>query len=176
MAVGQRLHQRCRLSEEPHLPARAGCWSVVADRFRLGNAEKARVIEAIEVALGRGSGRLNVYRLVDEDGEPELWRFSTGLHCPDSDLRYSGPSLRISRSTPPWGPRHYLPRLWPRDQVDGAVIPNEKAHICARRRIEGKPSRRRLAGAAGRPHAPRRGRRHSARHALVPAHGRRRSG
>ena len=48
------------------------------------------MIEAIEVALKRGSGRLNVYRLVDE-GEPELWRFSTGLHCPDSDLRYSEP-------------------------------------------------------------------------------------
>ena len=63
---------------------------VVADRFRLGNAEKARVIEAIEVALRRGTGRLNVYRLVDE-GEPELWRFSTGLHCPDSNLRYSDP-------------------------------------------------------------------------------------
>ena len=63
---------------------------VVADRFRLGNAEKARVIEAIEVALKRGSGRLNVYRLRDE-GEPELWRFSTGLHCPDSDLRYAEP-------------------------------------------------------------------------------------
>jgi excinuclease ABC subunit A len=64
---------------------------VVADRFRLGNAEKARVIEAIEVALRRGTGRLNVYRLVDE-GAPELWRFSTGLHCPDSDLRYSDPT------------------------------------------------------------------------------------
>ena len=63
---------------------------VVADRFRLGNADKARAIEAIEVALKRGSGRLNVYRLVEE-GEPELWRFSTGLHCPDSDLRYSDP-------------------------------------------------------------------------------------
>ncbi|MFT4242333.1 MAG: excinuclease ABC subunit UvrA [Acidovorax sp.] len=63
---------------------------VVADRFRLGHAERARVIEAIEVALKRGSGRLNVYRLRDE-GEPELWRFSTGLHCPDSDLRYAEP-------------------------------------------------------------------------------------
>ena len=63
---------------------------VVADRFRLGNADKARAIEAIEVALKRGSGRLNVYRLVEE-GEPELWRFSTGLHCPDSELRYSDP-------------------------------------------------------------------------------------
>ncbi|SFD86817.1 excinuclease ABC subunit UvrA [Paracidovorax konjaci] len=63
---------------------------VVADRFRLGNAERARVVEAIEVALKRGAGRLNVYRL-QEEGDPELWRFSTGLHCPDSDLRYADP-------------------------------------------------------------------------------------
>ena len=33
---------------------------VVADRFRLGSAEKVRVMEAIELALKRGSGRLNV--------------------------------------------------------------------------------------------------------------------
>jgi excinuclease ABC subunit A len=86
---------------------------VVADRFRLGNAEKARVIEAIEVALKRGTGRLNVYVIpLAVQTEPvegrdsvstsstrtesgtlthELWRFSTGLHCPDSDLRYSDP-------------------------------------------------------------------------------------
>ena len=63
---------------------------VVADRFRLGNVEKARAVEAIEVALKRGGGRLNVYCL-PEDGETELWRFSTGLHCPDSDLRYADP-------------------------------------------------------------------------------------
>jgi len=85
---------------------------VVADRFRLGNAEKARVVEAIEVALKRGTGRLNVYVLpptqtvqpepaegqgsastgsAHTEPAPELWRFSTGLHCPDSDLRYSDP-------------------------------------------------------------------------------------
>lgn len=83
---------------------------VVADRFRLGNAEKVRVIEAIEVALKRGTGRLNVYVLpptvqpepvegresasagtAQTESVPELWRFSTGLHCPDSDLRYSDP-------------------------------------------------------------------------------------
>ncbi|MGV1045665.1 excinuclease ABC subunit UvrA [Limnohabitans sp.] len=62
---------------------------VVADRFRLGSAEKIRVIEAIEVALKRGSGRLNVY--VDGDAGQDLWRFSTGLHCPDSDQRYTDP-------------------------------------------------------------------------------------
>jgi len=62
---------------------------VVADRFRLSNAEKARVVEAIEVALKRGSGRLNVY--VDSDASSDMWRFSTGLHCPDSDQRYTDP-------------------------------------------------------------------------------------
>ena len=62
---------------------------VVADRFRIGTTEKARAIEAIEVALKRGSGRVNVYAAMPE-GE-QLWRFSTGLHCPDSDLRYAEP-------------------------------------------------------------------------------------
>ena len=75
---------------------------VIADRFRLGKAEKSRVVEAIEVALKRG-GRLNVYaeKLGSDpnsfsdsaatDSAFEVWRFSTGLHCPDSDLRYTDP-------------------------------------------------------------------------------------
>jgi excinuclease ABC subunit A len=63
---------------------------VVADRFRLQGTEKVRAIEAIEMALKRGSGRVNVYVLAEE-GEPVLWRYSTGLHCPESDLRYTDP-------------------------------------------------------------------------------------
>ena len=71
---------------------------VIADRFRLGTADKARVIEAIEVALKRG-GRLNVYvenpsgsgAAAQAESAFDLWRFSTGLHCPDSDLRYTDP-------------------------------------------------------------------------------------
>ncbi|MBX3586102.1 MAG: excinuclease ABC subunit UvrA [Ramlibacter sp.] len=63
---------------------------VVADRFRLQGTEKARVVEAIEVALKRGSGRMAVYA-ADGDAEADVWKFSTGLHCPESDLRYSDP-------------------------------------------------------------------------------------
>ena len=63
---------------------------VVADRFRIQGIEKARAVEAIEMALKRGSGRVNVY-VLDESAEPMLWRFSTGLHCPESDLRYADP-------------------------------------------------------------------------------------
>ena len=63
---------------------------VVADRFRLQGTEKIRAIEAIETALKRGAGRVIVYAL-KEEGEPDLWRFSTGLHSPDSDIRYADP-------------------------------------------------------------------------------------
>ncbi|HOB96846.1 MAG TPA: excinuclease ABC subunit UvrA, partial [Aquabacterium sp.] len=65
---------------------------VVADRFRAAGAEKARVIEAIEVSLKRGSGRVNVYVLADEGQDTPVWRYSTGLHCPESDLRYAEPT------------------------------------------------------------------------------------
>ncbi len=79
---------------------------VVADRFRIHGTEKVRAVEAIEMALKRSGGRINVYVLSDTrpegiagppqdsslpSGSSALWRFSTGLHCPDSDLRYTDP-------------------------------------------------------------------------------------
>jgi excinuclease ABC subunit A len=62
---------------------------VVADRFRFSTAEKSRVVEALEAALKRGSGRCNVYAGTDED--QVIWRYSQGLHCPESDRRYGHP-------------------------------------------------------------------------------------
>ena len=65
---------------------------VVADRFRLANTERARVVEAIEVALKHGSGRMSVYPVLEDDNaQPLIWKFSTGLHCADSDIRYADP-------------------------------------------------------------------------------------
>ncbi|PCE27629.1 excinuclease ABC subunit A [Paraburkholderia acidicola] len=71
---------------------------VVADRFRLSNTDKVRAVEAIEASLKRGAGRVSVYVLPADsatnataDAEPQIWRFSTGLHNPDSDLRYADP-------------------------------------------------------------------------------------
>ncbi len=81
-------------------PVRQLVLDVVADRFRLHGTERSRALEAIEVALKRGGGRLNVHVLdsVDvTDGAPQVesaptvWRFSIGLHCPESDLRYASP-------------------------------------------------------------------------------------
>ena len=93
---------------------------VVADRFRIDGVERVRALEAIETALKRGSGRLNVYVLPEDAAASDTsapdaaasdttahyttapdsaaptsnaptWRFSTGLHCPQSDLRYADP-------------------------------------------------------------------------------------
>jgi len=65
---------------------------VVADRFRISNTERSRAIEAIEMALKRGTGRVTVYVLPADDSQAaQRWRFSTGLHCPESDIRYADP-------------------------------------------------------------------------------------
>ncbi|MFZ9510096.1 MAG: excinuclease ABC subunit A, partial [Burkholderiaceae bacterium] len=63
---------------------------VVADRFRIQGTERVRAVEAIELALKRGSGRMAVY-VLHEEADADIWKFSTGLHCPDSDLRYTDP-------------------------------------------------------------------------------------
>ncbi len=76
---------------------------VVADRFRIHGTERARALEAIEVALKRGVGRMSVYTVRPEPVEggvstsstrtdvEDVWKFSTGLHCPESDRRYADP-------------------------------------------------------------------------------------
>jgi excinuclease ABC subunit A len=71
---------------------------VVADRVRVGSAEQVRVMEAIESGLKRGGGRLTVHvqpspqpSPAEREREQEVWRYSTGLHCPESDRRYADP-------------------------------------------------------------------------------------
>ena len=67
---------------------------VVTDRFKWPGVDRARAMEAIELALKRGSGQMQVVATPQDapDGAPEIWKFSTGLHCPDSDLRYAAPT------------------------------------------------------------------------------------
>ena len=71
---------------------------VVQDRIRMGAAEKARVVEAIEASLRVGAGRVNVF--VDEEGA-EAWRFSTDLHCAHCDIHFADPTpARFSFNSP----------------------------------------------------------------------------
>ncbi len=104
---------------------------VVADRFRLDGTEKIRVIEAIEVALKRGSGRLTVYAATT-DTENDLWRFSTGLHCPDSDLRYTDPIPSMFSFNSAVGACEVCRGFGRVIGVDyGLVIPNDKLTLRA---------------------------------------------
>ncbi|MFP5467326.1 MAG: excinuclease ABC subunit A, partial [Gammaproteobacteria bacterium] len=99
---------------------------VVADRFRLGNAEPVRVMEAIEVGLRRGGGKLMVYAL-REEGEPDIWKFSTGLHCPESDIRYTEPTPSMFSFNSPVGACESCRGFGRVIGVDyGLVIPDDK--------------------------------------------------
>ena len=150
---------------------------VVADRFRLQGAEKARAIEAIEVALKRGAGRMSVYVMPAREGaesgsdpkrnalgsdpnsgrgqsgdadatsklgsdpntnngklesDPDIWKFSTGLHCPDSDLRYADPIPSMFSFNSAVGACETCRGFGRVIGVDyGLVIPNEKLTLRA---------------------------------------------
>ncbi|MFN7121743.1 MAG: excinuclease ABC subunit UvrA [Hydrogenophaga sp.] len=112
---------------------------VVADRFRIGTTEPARVMEAIEVGLKRGGGKLMVYALklesdpqLDGAAEPEIWRFSTGLHCPESDIRYSEPTPSMFSFNSAVGACEACRGFGRVIGVDyGLVIPNDKLTLRA---------------------------------------------
>src|ERR1700742_3250030 len=102
----------------------------VADRFLVGNVEKVRVVEAIELALKRGQGRLNVDVLPEsaEADDPGIrWRWSTGLHCPESDLRYGDPQPALFSFNSAFGACETCRGFGRVIGVDwGLVVPDEK--------------------------------------------------
>ncbi len=61
---------------------------VVQDRVRLSSTDKARVMDALDAALRVGRGRVNIYL----DEKPEVFRFSSDLHCADCDIHYTEPT------------------------------------------------------------------------------------
>jgi excinuclease ABC subunit A len=103
---------------------------VVADRFRVGAVEKVRVVEAIELALKRGQGRLNVDLLPESADAPDpgvRWRWSTGLHCPESDLRYADPQPALFSFNSAFGACETCRGFGRVIGVDwGLVIPDER--------------------------------------------------
>ena len=110
---------------------------VVADRFRIQSTEKARAVEAIEVALKRGAGRMSVYELGSDsnsrpESDPVSWKFSTGLHCPHSDIRYADPIPSMFSFNSAVGACETCRGFGRVIGVDyGLVIPNEKLTLRA---------------------------------------------
>ena len=77
---------------------------VVQDRFRISNGEPERLAEALEAALQRGRGRLSVHLpAADGDGDAEVWRYSSDLHCADCDIHYSEPTPGLFSFNSPIG-------------------------------------------------------------------------
>ena len=105
---------------------------VVADRFRLSNAERVRVMEALETAIKRGSGRVSVYVMGEDGSSDTVWKFSTGLHCPESDLRYAQPTPSMFSFNSPAGACETCRGFGRVIGVDyGLVIPNDKLTLRA---------------------------------------------
>jgi excinuclease ABC subunit A len=97
---------------------------VVADRLRIQGADRQRVMEAIELGLKRGVGRLTVY--VGNEGEKQ-WKFSTGLHCPESDIRYADPQPALFSFNSAFGACEACRGFGRVIGVDlGLVIPDER--------------------------------------------------
>ncbi len=86
---------------------------VVQDRLRMSNAERVRVIEALEAALRVGNGRLEVHVVPDDapsgsNHESRVtnhptWKFSTSLHCADCDIHYQEPTPSLFSFNSPLG-------------------------------------------------------------------------
>ncbi|MBI3154257.1 MAG: hypothetical protein HYZ20_02515, partial [Burkholderiales bacterium] len=63
-----------------------------------------------ELALKRGGGRLAVHASGDGVPDGTVWKYSTGLHCPQSDIRYADPQPAV-------GHPHGAPSEDPRQRV-----------------------------------------------------------
>ncbi|MGE5162243.1 MAG: excinuclease ABC subunit UvrA, partial [Betaproteobacteria bacterium] len=99
---------------------------VVADRFRWEGAERARIVDALERALRVGGGRVDVH--AERPGsEPDLWRYSTDLHCAACDIHYETPHPSTFSFNSPLGACDTCRGFGRVIGVDyGLVIPDER--------------------------------------------------
>ncbi|HEY4881337.1 MAG TPA: excinuclease ABC subunit UvrA [Steroidobacteraceae bacterium] len=77
--------------------------TVIQDRLRLDPAGRSRLVEALEVALRSGHGRVSVHVLDASAKERMVLRYSSDLHCADCDLHYQDPSQGLFSFNSPIG-------------------------------------------------------------------------
>ena len=81
-------------------------FEVVQDRLRMGNAERGRVVEALEAAIKVGQGRINVHVLAADDANASsgtIWKYSADLHCAECDIHYAEPNPSLFSFNSPMG-------------------------------------------------------------------------
>ena len=99
---------------------------VVADRFRWEGTERSRIVDALERALRVGGGRVDVHAELS-DSDPELWRYSTDLHCAACDIHYETPHPSTFSFNSPLGACDTCRGFGRVIGVDyGLVIPDER--------------------------------------------------
>ena len=85
------------IQKETHL------W-VMLDRFKAGNIDRTRAIDAIETGLEKGAGRLQVYLEDPEKREPFLWRnYRQGFVCSHCDTTFKEPIASLFSFNSPLG-------------------------------------------------------------------------
>ena len=106
--------------------------TVIQDRFRLGTAERGRVLESLESALRVGRGRVHVH-VVDESDPPkslDCWRYSNELHCAHCDLSYREPIPSLFSFNSPVGACETCRGFGRTIGIDyGLVIPDESKSL-----------------------------------------------
>jgi excinuclease ABC subunit A len=99
---------------------------VVADRFRWEGAERSRIVDALERALRVGGGRVDVH-VEGPASEPDVWRYSTDLHCAACDIHYETPHPSTFSFNSPLGACNACRGFGRVIGVDyGLVIPDER--------------------------------------------------
>ena len=105
---------------------------VVQDSFRIGTAERGRVLESLEAALRVGRGRVHLH-VVDDSDPPrslECWKYSSELHCPDCDLSYREPIPSLFSFNSPMGACETCRGFGRTIGIDyGLVIPDESKSL-----------------------------------------------
>jgi excinuclease ABC subunit A len=108
----------------------ASALSVIQDRLRLDNAERSRLIEALEAALRAGHGRLSVHALDAAGSEQRVLRYSGDLHCAHCDLHYQDATPGLFSFNSPIGACETCRGFGRVIGIDlGLVIPDETKNL-----------------------------------------------
>ena len=111
-----------------------GTLYVVQDRFRLGNTDPARSLEALEFAMRLGNGKVTIFALSSTETSTEQnpatqqrLVFSNRLHCAPCDINYDEPTPSLFSFNSPLGACEACRGFGRVIGVDfGLVIPDER--------------------------------------------------